>query len=251
VSIRVIKLGGSLLDDAARRSAALARIAQQWSAGEDLVLVHGGGKHIDAALTVHGIAKRTYAGLRITDDATLPIVVSTLTGQVSKMLVSELSAAGVRAAGISGCDGATLIAEPHPPIDGVALGHVGRVQKASRGLITALLTQGILPVVAPVAIANDGALLNVNADAAASAIAAALCANDLVYLTDVAGLLDERGDVVPMLEADRIHSLLASTHVTGGMRPKLEAALAALRSGVSRVSIGTPESEGGTALVAA
>ena len=114
--MKVIKLGGSLLDDASRRAAALAKIVSRWNAGEELVLVHGGGKHIDAALAKLGIAKKTHAGLRVTDDATLDVVVSVLGGTVNKMLVAELAQLGIRAAGISGCDGATLIAEKHAEI---------------------------------------------------------------------------------------------------------------------------------------
>ena len=117
----VIKLGGSLLDDKQRRDGALRKIAARWNAGEDIVLVHGGGKHIDAQLALAGIPKRTHAGLRITDEATLQIVVSVLGGTVNKMLVSELAKLGVRAAGMSGCDGGTLVAEQHPPIDGVVV----------------------------------------------------------------------------------------------------------------------------------
>jgi acetylglutamate kinase len=254
----LIKLGGSLLDDAALRQAALQKIAARWNAGERIVLVHGGGKHIDAALKSAGIPKRTHAGLRITDDATLQIVVSVLAGQVNKMLVSELTKLGVRAAGISGCDGSTLIAEPHPPIDGVELGHVGRVTRAHRGLVTAMLTYGMLPVISSVAQSEDGALLNVNADAAASAIAVALGARELLFLTDVAGLLDESGSVVPHLDRNGLEEMLESPVVSGGMKPKLQAALSALCAGVPQITIGAPAArnsqlatEGGTTLVAA
>ena len=188
--MKVIKLGGSLLDDASRRAAALQKIVSRWNAGEELVLVHGGGKHIDAALAKLGIAKRTHAGLRVTDDATLDVVVSVLGGTVNKMLVSELTQLGVRVAGISGCDGATLIAEKHADIDGVDLGHVGHVIGSNRTLVNALLTAGTMPVISSVAIGEDGALFNVNADTAATAIAVAHGAKELLFLTDVAGLLD-------------------------------------------------------------
>jgi acetylglutamate kinase len=244
----VIKLGGSLLDDAARRTAELRKIVARWNAGEDLVLVHGGGKHIDAALARLGIPKRTHAGLRITDDATLQVVVSILGGTVNKMLVSELTKLGVRAAGISGCDGGTLVAEQHPPLGGVELGHVGRITGASRGLMQAMLTAGILPVVSSVAQTKEGALLNVNADTAASAIAVALGAKELLFITDVAGLLDADGSVVPALDATGVQQMLASDFVSGGMRPKLQAAHHALVSGVGSILIGE---EGGTQLVAA
>jgi acetylglutamate kinase len=244
--VKVIKLGGSLLDDASRRAAALQKIVSRWNAGEDLVLVHGGGKHIDAALAKLGIAKKTHAGLRVTDDATLDVVVSVLGGTVNKMLVSELTALGIRAAGISGCDGATLVAEKHADIDGVDLGHVGQVTGSNRALINALLTNGTMPVISSIAIGKDGALFNVNADSAAAAIAAAHGAEELLFLTDVAGLLDDNGNVVPHLTAAEAHQFLL--HVSGGMKPKLQAALTALTTGVNAISIGE---EGGTILVAA
>src|SRR5512138_2660774 len=138
----VIKLGGSLLDDPARRGNALIEIVSRWSAGEEIVVVHGGGKHIDAMLTKVGIEKRTHAGLRITDDATLPIVVATLAGIVNKSLVAELNSLGAEAVGIAGNDGGTLIAEPHPPIDGIEFGHVGRVTASHAELLQTMLASG-------------------------------------------------------------------------------------------------------------
>jgi acetylglutamate kinase len=245
--VRVIKLGGSLLDDANRRAAVLRGIAKAWKAGEELVLVHGGGKHIDAMLKRLGIEKKTYAGLRVTDDATLEIVVAVLGGVVNKMLVAELSKLGVKAAGISGADGGTLVADRHPHIDGVNLGNVGRVRSSDPALIRSMIGVRILPVVSSVAAGARGTLLNVNADSAAAAIAVGLRASDLVFLTDVAGLLDKSGAVVPSLAADDARALLETDVVSGGMRPKLEAALQALASGVSSIRIG----EGGTSLVAA
>lgn len=252
----VVKLGGSLLDDPQRRAAALETIVARWNRGESIVLVHGGGKHIDAALAQAGIPKRTHAGLRITDDATLKIVVSVLGGQVNKMLVSELTKLGVRAAGISGCDGATLVAKKHDPIDGVDLGHVGQVTGSDRAIVSAMLTCGTLPVISSIAIGEDGSLYNVNADTAASAIAIAHGARALQFLTDVPGLLDHEGAVVPHLDTTGVETMLSSTAVTGGMKPKLNAALVALREGVN-VTIGSPTTDnrqlttGGTTLVAA
>lgn len=253
----VIKLGGSLLDDPLRRAGALAKIVARWNAGEDIVLMHGGGKHIDAALAQAGIAKKTHAGLRITDDATLQIVVSVLGGTVNKMLVSELTKLGVRAAGISGCDGGTLIATQHPsiPLDdtaagsaagGVELGHVGQVTHANDALVAAMLTYGTMPVVSSIAMGVDGQLFNVNADTAAAAMAVAVRANELLFITDVAGLLDADGNVVPRLHAADAETFIRN--VTGGMKPKLQAALSALTSGVREIQIGE---EGGTTLVAA
>lgn len=246
--MNVVKLGGSLLDDPTRRADVLRAIAAQWNRGEQIVLVHGGGKHVDANLKRLGIPKRTHAGLRVTDDETLDVVVATLAGSVNKMLVAELAAIGIRAAGISGCDASTLVAERHEPIDGVDLGSVGRVVSGDPTLIRAILTSGILPVLSSVAEGPNGTLLNVNADTAAAAIAIAVGAEALVFITDVAGLFDEMGNVVAELHAHEAEALLGSQVVTGGMRPKLQAALHALGSGVRRITIGE---EGGTNLVAA
>jgi acetylglutamate kinase len=255
--ITLIKLGGSLLDDAVRREAALRAIVARWNRGENLVLVHGGGKHIDAALAQLGMPKRTHAGLRITDDATLSVVVSVLGGTVNKMLVSELTRLGIRAAGISGCDGATLVAEKHADIDGVDLGHVGHVTGSNKALVNALLTSGTMPVISSIAIGTDGTLFNVNADAAASAIAVAHGAKELLFLTDVPGLLDHAGTVVPHLTSTGVAAMLSSPAVSGGMKPKLQAALAALNAGVVQIKITAPQTDtqyptpGGTTLVAA
>ncbi len=244
-SLKVIKLGGSLLEDASRRADALHEILVSWNAGERLALVHGGGKHIDTALAKLGIPKRTHAGLRITDDVTLEIVVSVLAGSVNKMLVAELTALGVRCAGISGADAGTLIADIHPPIDGVDLGHVGKIARSDPRLIRGMLAQDILPVVSSVAQGPNGTLLNVNADSAAAAIATAIGATSLHFITDVAGLLDHNGSVVAFLTARDAHALLTTDVVTGGMKPKLQAALGALASGVRTINIG-----GGTQVVA-
>jgi acetylglutamate kinase len=257
----VVKLGGSLLEDARLRAAALAAIASRFAAHGDVVLVHGGGKRIDAALARLGIPRRVHAGLRITDSDTLEAVVGALCGNVNKQLVRELAARGARCTGISGADGGTLRADRHPAVDGVDLGFVGRVTGADTGIVRALTGAGALPVVASIASGPaEAPLLNVNADAAASALAVALGARRLVFLTDVEGFMDGDGRVVRELDASRLEGLLAQgSAVTGGMLPKLRACLEAIRGGVAEVVIAGPRrhraalrgGEGGTRLVAA
>src|SRR5258708_33956583 len=175
--MKVIKLGGSLLDGPGRRGAARAKIVEAWRGGEPVVLGHGGGKHIDALADELGKTKQVVRGLRVTDDATLQVVVAVLSGTVNKLIVSELAALGVPACGISGADAGTATAVPHVPLDGVDLGHVGSVTGGNAVVITALLDRDIMPVVSSVAIGPDGALLNVNADMAAAAVAVSLGAN--------------------------------------------------------------------------
>ena len=256
--LTVVKLGGSLLEDRKLRKRALDAIAARVSAGESLVVVHGGGKRIDSFLADLKIPKRTHQGLRVTDGKTLDVVVAVLAGLVNKELVSELRAEGISAAGFSGVDGDTLWAEFHPRLGNVDLGYVGAVVESNPALVKAVLAIGLLPVVASVAVGRDGTLLNVNADAAAAALATALGAKRLVFLTDVEGLLDEEGHLVPEATVERARELLGSTAVTGGMKPKLRACVDAVTGGVSQVLIAGPDrhdsalssGKGGTLLAA-
>jgi acetylglutamate kinase len=256
--LTVVKLGGSLLEERSLRVKALGAIAARWTAGKKIVVVHGGGKRIDASLQALKIPKKTYRGLRITDPETLDVVVSVLSGVVNKSLIAELRSLGILAAGLSGADGDTLWAEFHPRIDGVDFGFVGRVTYSNPTLLSAVLGAGLLPVVASVALGREGTLLNVNADSAAAALASALRAETLVFLTDVAGLLDADEKLVPTLDPATAWSLIRSGAVGGGMRPKLLACLDAVHAGVARVVIAGPESHssaladgtGGTCLAA-
>lgn len=255
----VVKLGGSLLDDAVLRGRALRVIAESANAGDQIVVVHGGGKRIDANLAAAGIPKRTHAGLRITDAATLDIVVGTLARQVNKSLVGELAALDVAAFGLSGADDALLQCEIHPPIDGIDLGSVGRPVKTNPRLLSLLLDAGYLPVIASIGVGAHGNLLNVNADAAAAAIAAGIGAERLLFLTDVEGVRDGNGQVLSRIDAAGAATLVDSGAVTGGMRPKLHASIEALRRGVGSVVIAGPNEHasaltlgtGGTDVVAA
>jgi len=255
----VVKLGGSLLEDEPRRRRALTAIAELWNRGVPTVVVHGGGKKIDEQLAALGLTRSVYRGLRVTGPATLEAVVGVLAGLVNKRLVGELGALGVRAAGISGVDGDTLVADLHPPVDGVELGLVGAAPRARPDLIHAVLGGGMLPVVAPIAAGSGGGILNVNADTAAAAVAGSLGSARLVFFTDVEGVRDGGGRTLSRLTAAAAGDLLSSGVASGGMRPKLTAALEAIRLGVEQVVIAGPERQtdvlvgrtGGTALVAA
>ncbi len=258
-SVSVVKLGGSLLEDAAACDRALEAIASAWTSGERILLVHGGGKEIDKTLAREGIPRRIQGGLRVTDADTLSVVVSVLAGGVNKSLVAKLRARGVLAAGFSGADGETLWAEYHSPVEGTDLGFVGQVVRCRPELVRGVLSTGFLPVIASLAMGRNGVLLNVNADTAAAALAVAFSATRLVYLTDVEGVRDGTGHIVETLGAAKARALLASPAVQGGMRPKLAACLFAIQSGVPEVLIAGPsrheavlfDGQGGTRLVAA
>ena len=255
----VVKLGGSLLENAGQRARVLDTVAAAWRRGSRFVVVHGGGKRIDALAERLGLPQRTCHGLRVTDAATLEVVVATLAGIVNKTLVAELHARGVSAVGLCGADGATLPAAFHPPVAGTDLGFVGQVGAPDAQLLQLLCSGSFLPVVGSVAIGPDSTLLNVNADAAAAAVAVGLGARRLVFLTDVEGVLDEKGERCEALSAQAAQRLVESAVVSGGMRPKLGAALEALARGVAEVVIAGPNRHaralgrgtGGTHLVAA
>lgn len=255
----VVKLGGSLLHDGQHRAHALDAIAAAHHAGVRLIIVHGGGKHIDRAMSERGLQKKTINGLRVTGDAAIGVVVSTLAGTVSSMIVRELRRRDIAAAGISGADASLVTATLHPPVNGTDLGHVGLVQHVDPRLPILLCEGAILPVVACLAADSSGSPLNVNGDTVASAIAVAVSARRLVYLTDVEGFLDERGEVVETLSLAQSRLLLERGGVDGGMRPKLESIVAALENGVSEALIAGPSrhasalihGEGGTRLAAA
>lgn len=257
--LTVVKLGGSLLDDSELRSSALRVIAERWQSDSRMVVVHGGGRNIDQALSRMGIPKRTVEGLRVTDAATLDVVIGVLAGLVNKTLVAELGAAGVAACGISGADGDTLWAQRHPLVDGHDLENVGLISESDPTLVLNLVGHGYLPVVASLACGPAGTLLNVNADAAASALAVALGATKLIFLTDVEGVVGSEGRVVPNLDSPAAIRLLSTPAIKGGMKPKLLACIEALAGGVDEVVIAGPTrhassligGQGGTHVVAA
>ena len=218
----VLKFGGELLEDRSRLATIVSAIARTASQGVPLVIVHGGGKEIDAALKAAGIEKRQVDGLRITDDATLEVVVSVLAGAVNTRFVAALTAAGVRAVGLTGADAACGLSEPAPPhraVDGrsVDLGRVGLPSAGSdTTLLTTLVGGGFVPVIACIGIGGDGRLLNVNADTLAGHLAARLGARRLTIAGTTAGVLGPDGSTAPVLDAAAIEAARQRRHGDGG-----------------------------------
>jgi acetylglutamate kinase len=239
----VLKFGGELLEDPARMHGLVSAIAQIASAGEPLVIVHGGGREIDAALTLHGLEKRQVDGLRITDEPTLEVVVAVLAGSVNTRLVAALSAASVAAVGLTGADGGcglSDVAPPHKTVDGrlVELGRVGRPSRGSSPrVLQTLLNDGFVPVVCSIGTTQDGQLLNVNADTMAGHLASALGARRLVIAGSTAGVLDDAGHTVTLLDPASIARLVSVGTATAGMIAKLRACEDALGGGVDDVVI--------------
>jgi acetylglutamate kinase len=225
----VVKIGGRALEGA-EGAAELAAALQALAA--PAVLVHGGGAEVSDWSRRLGLAPRFIAGRRVTDAATLEVAVAVLAGLANKRLVAALRAAGIDAVGLAALDGGVLDAVRHPDATLGAVGTIGRVHSA---LLEMLLAHGRVPVLASIGHA-DGELLNVNADDLAAAVARALPARALLLLSDVPGVLLD-GMLVNELTADAALAALAGEQVQGGMRPKLEAARAALAAGVRRVHV--------------
>jgi acetylglutamate kinase len=236
----LVKLGGTLLDSAESRERLAAQIAAARGRGIEMVVVHGGGKQMTRYLAERGIESRFVGGLRVTNPETLDAVLKVFAGSVNHELVASLNRAGALAVGLSGIDAFLVEAEQMDP----ALGAVGRVTKSNPALLQLLTANGYLPVVACVAGDRQGQIYNVNADQMAVACAAAFGARQLIFLTDVEGVLDGSGRVRSVLTAAESRGLIADGVATGGMQAKLEAALAALTGGVEQVRIAPGAAEG-------
>lgn len=231
----VIKYGGSAMEDPELCRQVVADIEMLKLMGVRIVLVHGGGKAINAMLKRLDVPVKFKDGLRVTDDETMEAVQEVLVGHVNQQLVWALNEYGHNAVGISGADGKTLKAEPVDP----DLGRVGRIREVDASLINTILDDGYIPVVATVGCGPDG-FYNINADVAADKIAEAMGADKLIYLTDVDGLFRDFSDedsLVAQLTRTESHELLESDTLDGGMIPKIRSVAEALDAGVSEVVI--------------
>lgn len=235
MSIRkaVIKYGGHAMDDASLRHTFIRDVAELAGQGLELVLVHGGGPHINALLARLDIESVFVDGLRVTDEAAMQAVEMALCGQVNKDVVAELERLGIGCAGISGRDGGLLRAKIARP----ELGLVGEVCSVDTRLLDCLLAGGYLPVVAPVAAGPGWEPLNINADLAAGAIAAAMGADCFILVSDVPGVLDAAGAVLAQLSGDEVAALRKAGVISGGMIPKLDACLQAVAGGAGSALI--------------
>ncbi|MDP8980457.1 MAG: acetylglutamate kinase [Acidobacteriota bacterium] len=229
----LIKIGGALLDSPELRDGLARDITAAAAAGIQIAVVHGGGKRMTRYLAERGVESRFVDGLRVTTPEVLDAVVKVLAGSVNQELVAAFVAAGSRAVGLTGLDG--LLAEAEPI--GVGMGATGRPFRSNPDLLELLTADGYLPVVACLGGDRQGRIFNVNADQMAAACAAGWRVDRLVFLTDVAGVLDGSGVLLPRLSAAECVSLKRSQIATGGMLAKLDAALEALRQGVPEVAI--------------
>lgn len=238
----VLKLGGELIETAEKLSA-IGRLITRAARKRPLIVVHGGGREIDAALAQVGIPKRQVDGVRVTDPETLSVVVSVLAGSINTRFVAAINAAGGKAVGLTGADAGVAPVKKaalHKATvgDTVDLGRVGTPTNApAPALLATLGTAGYVPVIACVSASKDGQLFNVNADTLAGSLAARVKAKRLVIAGATAGVLDKGGQTIPRLNAIQIAKLVSSGTANAGMVAKLNACQAALKGGASSVVI--------------
>lgn len=236
----VIKYGGAAMGDGALRSAFASDVVLLKQVGINPVVVHGGGPQIGAMLDRLKIKSSFVDGLRVTDGATVEIVEMVLSGSINKQIVASINEAGGTAVGLSGKDGRLITAkrlrrrkrDPDSNIERVLdLGFVGEPSEIDGAVLESLAASSVIPVIAPIGAGRGGETFNINADTAAGAIAGALGASKLIVLTDVPGVLDERGGLISEMTPAQARRLVSGKAVSGGMIPKIETCLAAIRAG--------------------
>jgi len=242
----VVKYGGHAMGDPDLARKFASDIVQLKLCGINPVVVHGGGPQIGRMLDKLGIVSRFEDGLRVTDAATMEVVEMVLAGSINKGVVSDIQRAGGRAVGISGKDGNLCMAEkltrtkrdPDSNIERVVdLGFVGEPKSINPALLKTILQSDAIPVIAPIGVSAGGDSYNINADTFAGAIAGALAATRLLFLTDVPGVLDKSGELIDALTVAEAKALIADGTIHGGMIPKVETCFEAIGRGVESVVI--------------
>lgn len=236
--IIVVKYGGSAMIDEELKKSVIEDVVLLKLVGFKPIIVHGGGKEINRWLNKSGMESKFESGLRVTDDDTMELVEMVLS-KVNKNLVAKVQSLGVKAAGISGKDGGLLTVDKKMP-GGKDIGFVGDIKNVDIKILKDLLEKDFLPIVFPVGMDDEFNTYNINADEAASAIARALDAEKLVFLSDVEGVktdFDDPESVISTLTIEKARELMKDGTIDGGMLPKIENCIAALRDGVSRIHI--------------
>ncbi len=241
----VIKYGGKAMVDQELQSGFAEDIALLKYVGINVVVVHGGGPQIDRLLERLELESRFVRGMRVTDEATMDVVEMVLGGKINKQIVTLINRHGGHAVGLSGKDGELLLArkllvrveEAGRPPETVDIGQVGEIVKVNVAVIRSLDAANFIPVIAPVAVGENGESYNVNADIAAGKIAEALAAEKLILLTDVEGIKDGNGELLRTLSSEQVAQLIQSGVIGQGMIPKVECCVEALRGGVKKTHI--------------
>lgn len=234
----VVKYGGNAMINEDLKSAVMSDIVLMQLVGINVVLVHGGGPEINATLKAVGKESKFINGLRVTDKETIDIVQMVLAGKVNKSLVQLLESHGGRALGLCGLDGRMLMAEKL--LNGVDLGYVGEIKEVNPEPLKNAMNDGYIPIVATVAGGYDGNVYNINADLAAAQIAAKLGAKKLILMTDIRGLLrdvEDENSLISVVNVSEVPMLKRDGIIKGGMIPKIDCCVEAVRCGVNRAHI--------------
>ena len=232
----VVKVGGKALEDKSTLHKCAHAVVELARDGHKVAVVHGGGSTLTRTLALLGKKSDFVDGLRITDAETRDVALMVLAGMVNKSVVAAIVAAGSPAIGFCGGDGISFRARKKKT-EGYDLGFVGEICSVEPRWLEAIWNEGGIPVVSSLALGSDGEYYNVNADQMASACAVACHADTLIFLTDVPGVKDAEGAVIPWLKTKDVPAMVAGSVVGGGMLPKLEACNQALKKGVGRVRI--------------
>ncbi len=242
----VIKYGGHAMADDQLKEDFARDVTLLKFIGLNPVVVHGGGPQINSVLQQMGIQSTFVKGMRLTDTPTMDVVEMVLGGKVNKAIVAQINRQGGKAVGLSGKDGGLIQAkklhivcqnDDNTPPEIIDPGHVGEVTKIDPALIHTLTERGFIPIIAPVGVGESGETYNINADMVACRVAVALTAGRLIYLTDVDGVLDADGTLISSIGAATVRQMIAGGTISGGMIPKINYALEALREGVEKVPI--------------
>ena len=242
----VIKYGGHAMVDEQLKDAFARDITLMKFTGLNPVVVHGGGPQINSVLERMGIYSRFIKGMRLTDEATMDVVEMVLGGKVNKGIVAQINQQGGKAVGLSGKDGGLIRAkklhivhqeDKDKPPEIIDPGMVGEVTHINPAIINTLTQQGFIPIIAPVGAGESGETYNINADLVASSIAVALSAGRLILLTDVDGVLDASGSLISSISAENINQMVEEKTISGGMIPKIQCAIEALKNGVGKAHI--------------
>ncbi len=238
----VIKYGGHAMVDPELQQSFARDVVLMRYVGIDVIVVHGGGPQIDKELGAMGVVSERIDGLRVTDERTMEVVEMVLGGRVNHGIVALINRQGGRAVGLNGHDDRCIRADKVMEMRTksgriVDPGRVGAVKQIREQVIQGLVKQGCIPVIAPIAVDDEGRSLNVNADTVAGAVARAVNAEKLVLMTDIEGVKDGEGRLMPSLTTQEIDRLKHEGVISGGMIPKVDCALDALRAGTSKVHI--------------
>ena len=242
----VVKYGGHAMVEEQLKEDFARDITLLKFVGLHPVVVHGGGPQINSVLDRMGIQPKFVRGMRLTDGPTMDVVEMVLGGKVNKSIVAQINRQGGRAVGLSGKDGGLIQArklqivfrdEAGKPPEIIDPGMVGQVTRIDPTIIQTLSREGFIPVIAPVGAGDEGETYNINADLVACHVAMALNAGRLILMTDVDGLLDGDGGLISSIEAGAIEQMIKAGKITGGMIPKMECAVEALKAGVRKVPI--------------